>query len=247
MRPFIGRLFMDKFVDIHHHIVYGVDDGARSFEDMQKMLLRAASENVGDIICTSHGTPGGHPFPADAYIEHLAKGQAWADEQGLEIRLHNGCEILYTDASPRLLKEGHFPSLNDTWNVLVEFSPDAEFKRLCEAARMLGNVGFQVIFAHVERYSALRNFKNVQELREEYGVYMQMNSNTVTTKKGFFTDRWVRHMLDEGFIDCIGTDAHNISSRPCSMKLCHEMLKARYGQDTADEMCGGFARNLLGL
>lgn len=239
--------YMERFVDIHHHLIYGVDDGARSFEDMQNMLLRAAHENVGDIICTSHATPGGKPFPADLYIAHMEKARQWIAEQGLPIRLHNGCEVLYTDASARLIREGHFPSLADTYHVLVEFTPEVEFKRLCDAARALGNEGFTVIYAHVERYQTLRNIVNVKELRDEYGVYMQMNTNTVTTKKGFFMERWVRKMLDEGYIDCVGTDAHNTTSRPCSMRTCYEMLKGRYGETYADDMCGGFARRLLAL
>jgi len=238
---------MNKFVDIHHHLIYGVDDGPRSFEDMQKMILRAVSENVGDIVCTSHATPGGRPFPADDYIAHMEEARKWCADEGLAIRLHNGCEVLYTDSSAHLLKEGHFPSLADTWNVLVEFTPETEFKRLCDAARSIGNAGFNVIFAHVERYQALRNLNHVKELRDEYGVYMQMNANTVVGKKGFFFDRWVRHMLDEGFIDCVATDSHNVTSRACNMRICFEMLKERYGREVADEMCGGFQRNLLGL
>lgn len=238
---------MNRFVDIHHHLIYGVDDGPRTLEDMQHMLVRAAAENVGHIICTSHGTPGGRPFPADRYIDHLAQANAWCEEQGLPLRLHNGCEILYTDASARLLKEGHFPSLADTWNVLVEFTPEVEYKRLCDAARSLGNAGFTVLFAHVERYQTLRNLEHVKELREEYDVHMQMNTNTITTKKGFFLERWVRHMLEEGYIDCVGSDAHNTTSRPCSMKTCYEMIKGRYGVEMADEMCGGFVRRMLGL
>lgn len=238
---------MKKFVDIHHHLIYGVDDGPRTMENMQQMILRAVDQNVGDIICTSHATPGGTPFPADDYLKHMARARQWVAEENLPIRLYNGCELLYTDATARLVEAGHFPSLADTYNVLVEFSPDAEFKRLCEAARSLGNVGFTVVFAHVERYQAIRNIDNVRELRDEYGVYMQMNANTIVNKKGFFFERWVRKMLEDGYIDCIGTDAHNVTTRPCSMKTCYQMLAGRYGEEYADDLCGGFAARLLGI
>lgn len=238
---------MSKFVDIHHHLIYGVDDGARTPEDMQKMILRAVEEGIGDVVCTSHATPGERPFPAEAYQKHMQEARAWIAQNHLPIKLHSGCEVLYTDASARLLEEGLYPSLADSGNVLLEFNPDTDFRRLCDAARKVGNAGFNVIFAHVERYQALRNLAHVQQLRDEYSVYMQMNTNTVTTKKGFFFDRWVRHMLDEGFIDCVATDSHNVTSRPCRMKMCYEMLKARYGQEIADDMCGGFQRRLLNL
>lgn len=235
------------FVDIHHHLIYGVDDGAQTWEDTQKMILRAVDEGITDIVCTSHATPGITPFPTEKYLAHFAQAQQWCSENQLPITLHTGCEILYTDASPHLLKEGHYPSLAETWTVLVEFSGDVPYSRMCEAARLFGNAGFTVIFAHVERFDPMRDFKHVRELRQEYGVYMQMNANTVLKKKGFFADRWTRKMLDEGYIDCIATDAHNTTSRPCRMRECFEKLKASYGVEAAEELCGGFQRRLLNL
>lgn len=238
---------MNKFVDLHHHLIYGVDDGAQSLEDMQKMILWACDEGVADIVCTSHATPGIEPFPMEKYLAHLEEAKAFIADQGIEMSVHTGCEVLYTDASARLLRESHFPTLAGSDVVLVEFSPDASFRELAEAAAGFGMAGSGVLFAHVERYDALRSLKNVRKLRDEFGVYMQMNTNTVISKKGFFTERWVRHMLEDGYIDCVATDAHNLSSRRCKMRKCHEVLSEKYGADFADELCGGFQRRLLEL
>lgn len=236
---------MSNFVDLHHHLIYGVDDGAQSLEDMQKMILRAAEEGVADIVCTSHVTPGYEPFPKEKYFAHLEDANAFIREQGIDLRVHPGCEVLYTDAAARLLREGHFPTLAGSEVVLVEFIPDAPFRQLVEAASSFGIAGYNVLFAHVERYDALRSLKNVRTLREEYGVHMQMNANTVIGKKGFFTERWVKHMLGDGYIDCVATDAHNLTYRACKMRQCHEVLASKYGADRADELCGGFQRRLL--
>lgn len=236
---------MNNFVDLHHHLIYGVDDGAQSLEEMQKMIIRASEQGISEIVCTSHVTPGIEPFPMEKYLAHMGEAEAFIAEQGLDIHLHTGCEVLYTDASARLLREGHFPTLAKNDVVLVEFSPDASFNRLMDAATSFGMAGYAVLFAHVERYEALQSLKNVRKLRDEVGVYMQMNTNTVINKKGFFMDRWVRHMLQDGYIDCVATDAHNLSSRRCKMRHCHEVLADKYGEDFADELCGGFQRRLL--
>ena len=98
---------MSNFVDLHHHLVYGVDDGAQPLEDMQKMLLRAQLEGVSDIVCTSHITPGFEPFPREAYTNHLEEARAFIKERELEMHVHQGCEVLYTESSARLLAEGH--------------------------------------------------------------------------------------------------------------------------------------------
>lgn len=236
---------MSNFVDLHHHLIYGVDDGAQTLEDMQKMILRAAQEGVQELVCTSHANPGHRPFPMAEYLDHMAEAEAFIQQRGLDLRLHRGCEILYNESSARLVREGRIPPLAGSDVVLVEFTPDMTCRQMAEAAASFGMAGYGVIFAHVERYDALRSLKNVRTLREECGVYMQMNANTVISKKGFFTERWVRHMLGEGYIDCVATDAHNLSSRTCNMRLCYEMLEGRYGKELADELCGGFQRRLL--
>lgn len=238
---------MDNFVDLHHHLIYGVDDGAHSLEMMKKMILRAADEGVTDLVCTSHVTPGYEPFPNEKYFAHMEEAKAFIREQGLNLRLYPGCEVLYTDAAPRLLQERHFPALADAGMVLVEFLPDVSLRQLEEAATSLSVAGYSVLFAHVERYEVLRNLKNVRRLREQFDVYMQMNANTIIEKKRFFTDRWVKHMLGEGYIDCAATDAHNLSSRACRMRACYDVLKEKYDEGLADELCGGFQRRMLEL
>ena len=238
---------MSNFVDVHHHLIYGIDDGAKSLEDMQQMILRASEEGVTDIVCTSHVTPAVEPFPMEKYLSHLDEARAFIAEQGIGMHLHPGCEVLYTDAAARLIQEDHYPSLADSSVVLVEFMPDVSMRELVAAATNFGMAGYDVLFAHVERYEVLRNLKYVRALREEMGVYMQMNASTVIGKRGFFTERWFRHMMEEGCIDCVATDSHNLTHRSCKMRQCHEVLTAKYGVELADELCGEFQRRLLGI
>jgi len=89
----------------------------------------------------------------------------------------------------------------------------------------------------VERYKILRKMEYVKDLREEYGVYMQMDTDTVTMKNGFFTQRWVRRMLDEGCIDVVATDAHDLIRRVCRMQHCYDLLRTNYGQEYAETLC----------
>ena len=72
------------FVDIHHHCIYGVDDGAQSLEDMQKMLLKAHDDGISAIVATPHVTPGVHHFNWDRFDRHMAAGVEFLKEQGIE-------------------------------------------------------------------------------------------------------------------------------------------------------------------
>ena len=236
-----------QFADLHHHVIYGVDDGPQTFEDAQAMLRRAHENGVTDIAATSHATPGRHRFPMDTYLEHLRKEQAWVDEQGLRIRLHTGCEILYTDETVRLLQDNAIPTIDSTRLILVEFLPANDFNHIQNAVRRLGNAGYTVIVAHAERYDGTRKVEDLRALREDLGAYIQINAHTFISPGGFFAKRWLRKAMENGCCDLAATDAHNTSSRSCQMKKCHETIIKEWGQDTADSLCIETPRQLLGI
>ena len=235
-----------RYTDMHCHLVYGVDDGAQTREDMQGMLRAAADNGVDHIVCTSHITPGETEFPAQLYLDHLSEGQRWCDENGLDLRLHIGSEILWTEWTPRLLHEGKVPTLDRSWCVLVEFWWDVDWQVMLKAARELGNEGMTVIFAHIERYKPLRSIERLRVLAEEYKVLLQMNGSTVIEKQGFTTDRWRARVFEEGLVDMVASDAHNTRSRGCNLKRCHEVLTERYGGEYADRLCALNQRRLFG-
>ena len=235
-----------KLTDMHCHIVYGVDDGARSAEDMQAMLLAARDNQIDHIVCTSHITPGEQRFPAEDYVRHLQEGQRFCDENNLGIQLHMGSEILWTDMSPRMVHEGKVPTLDRSWCVLVEFWWDVEYSVMLKAARELGNEGMSVVFAHIERFKPLRNIRNIRELAEDYRVIMQMNCATIIEKQGLLNDRWRNKVLEEGLVDLVATDTHNLSNRPNRLLRCHEVLTERYGEEYANRLCAENQHRLFG-
>ena len=65
------------FVEMHSHVVYGVDDGAQSYDVMMGLLTQAANDGVSHIICTPHIAPGMKPFPFDTFYQHLDEGKKW--------------------------------------------------------------------------------------------------------------------------------------------------------------------------
>lgn len=236
-----------QYADLHHHVIYGVDDGPQSFEDAQAMLRSAHENGITAIAATSHATPGRHRFPMDTYLAHLQKEQEWADQQGLGIKLYTGCEILYTDETARLLQSGEIPTINGSRLILVEFLPANDFQHIKNAVRRLGNAGYTVVVAHAERYDGTRKVEDLLTLREDLGAYIQINARTFISPGGFFAKRWLRKVMENGCCDLAATDAHNTSSRPCQMKKCHETIAKEWGRDVADRLCVETPRQLLEL
>lgn len=228
---------MEGFVDIHHHLIYGMDDGAQTWEQTQQMLTRAWQNDIDRIIATPHAEPGMEPFPMEQLMRRIRRAQSWCDEQRMQMEILPGCEIFYTPQTVRMLREGLIPTLAGSDYVLVEFSPAAPYSELIGAAKTLTAVGYQPIFAHIERYRCLRWPGRVQLLRERYGISMQMNVDTICRKHAFLSQRWVDTMLRKGYIDVAATDAHNVTSRPCCMKDGYQALQKRFGQEMADRLC----------
>ena len=73
------------FIDMHHHLIYGVDDGARDFSGTEKMIVDAVNNQVDTIITTPHMTPGQEPFPYEEYQAHLEEIRQWLEKEKIGI------------------------------------------------------------------------------------------------------------------------------------------------------------------
>lgn len=230
-----------KFTDIHHHILYGIDDGAATPQKMYEMLEKAAEDNIGRIIATPHVTPGVKRFDRDQFDRALSDARRYCDENGLDIELHEGCEILYTSQTPSFLLDGRIPTMADTDYVLVEFSPDVRFEHFQEALDSLLGSGFLPIVAHVERYSCLSQHPSrAERIKEEMDVCFQVNcSSVIGTRKGLGSVRFAEKLLDWDMVDTIGTDAHSPNVRSVNMTEAWYKLKKEFGAPYANELTDG--------
>ena len=187
------------------------------------MLRRAADEGIGRIVATPHAVPGVEPFNREDYYRRLDEADDYCRQNGLDIELEEGAEILYTDQTCRFLQEGLVPTLAQSDFVLVEFSPDVPFERLYGALERLAQGGFLPVVAHVERYRCLT----------------MRPANALRDGCGFWANRFLRKMFEHGMIDAVATDAHNVSSRPARMKAARAALARQYGEDYACRLTDG--------
>lgn len=233
-------------IDMHHHLIWGVDDGAESFAGTEKMLRDAVDNDVEAIITTPHITPGQKMFPYEDYAAHLEETRAWIREQGIGIRLYTGSEVLYTQHTPRLLMEGKVPTLADTQYVLVEFSPDDPYEYLLKAGDGIASAGYIPVIAHVERYDCLKKPDQVRQLRRQCNALIQVNAGTVVRKHKFFRERYLRKLFTEHLVDFISTDSHDLPGRSNKFKAAYEALAAEYGAYYARALTHDNAQRILG-
>lgn len=221
-------------IDIHSHVVFNVDDGSESLEMSREMLRRSAEQGVTDVICTSHVTPGYHPFPSDQYTGNLQILQDDVKNKGIDIKLHSGCEIMYTSEAARMLREGEILTLAGSSYILVEFMPDVLWSVIQDAVREFASAGLTVIAAHVERYACLYSDLSRLEELHSLGVLCQMNGRTVLRAKRFMGDKWARKALSAGLIDLVASDMHNTTSRAQNLGEADRFLRKEFGDETAN-------------
>ena len=224
--------------DIHAHFIYGVDDGAKTAEDMRGMLDEAYRRGVTELYATSHSTPGIRKFPEEMYLAHLEEARAYCAERGYEMRLQSGTEILYTPAMRNYMERRPLRTMGDSDFVLIEFVPDVKISEIEDAVSMAEDAGYVPILAHVERYACLYSGRRIHRLKKEHEVRCQVNCGTVLGGMGFLRTGRIRRWFADGVIDYVATDMHDLKARRCRMDEAVRALEERYGREYARRLTG---------
>ena len=166
-------------IDIHTHILPGLDDGARDMEDSLSMAALALKSGVHTLVATSHANTGGFfkEYSIEEYLQRLEAFRKALDEVKLPLRVFSGMEIYMTREVPRMIREGILLSLNQTGYFLTEFSFGIEQEEMDEMLHDLMELGVTPVIAHPERqqsaavqfYKAFGRYGGEQDLVQLVG------------------------------------------------------------------------------
>ena len=223
--------------DIHQHLLWGLDDGAKSSEIMQKMLGKAARQGITRIAATPHATPGFEPFDMGKYRERLAEAQSFCKTNDLSIKIFPGAEVMWTYQTVTALRQGAVPTLAGTDHVLLELPYTCTLNEAREAVQALRRAGYLPVLAHVERYRCFSwSPRDAVKFHEQTGAAFQMNAGTLLYPHGLMEKHFVRVMLDEYCLDAVATDAHGRPERPINLRAAYKWLRENTDADYADEL-----------
>lgn len=238
-------MIQKKYVDIHCHIMPGVDDGARDLEMALAMLKQEAKEGVETIILTPHQKPGHRCVTQSGMKKRIALLEEELKKDNIPVRLYPGAELFYCHGMRELLEEGRVCTLADSRYVLVEFMPEESWEYIRDGIYDLTG-GYWPILAHVERYSqVIAKPERVWELIE-MGAYIQMNAGSITGDWGFAVKRNCMRLLKQQLVHFIGTDAHREDGkRAPRMESCAVLLQKQVGSSYAEKLLRRNAENIL--
>ena len=228
-------------IDIHSHIVFGVDDGPSTKEESLALLKEAFSQGVRTIVSTSHRRKHMFETPEYTIMTNFKEVKALARKELPELTLLYGAEIFHTQDVLEKLENKQIPTLNDTQYALIEFSSRTPYWEIRNALSKILLLGMKPVIAHIERYDELENNeKRIKELID-MGCYTQINSSSIL-KPRLFGDKYrlfkkrAQYFLAHNLVHCVASDMHNLTARPPYMKQAFALIKQQYGEKKAQEL-----------
>lgn len=221
-------------IDMHTHIVPGVDDGATSLHEAISLLKMLKTQGVGTVIATPH-------FYADSlnleeYIKKVSDSFAVLNKavknQGFP-QMFLGYEVLYFNniSSCDVLNK---LSINNSRHILIELPYDNINDRvLDDIYNIQFNQGLIPIIAHIERYSKYKGFSNLIELVENSDIEAQINADSILSGP---YKRVSLKLISSGVCKYIASDAHSVAKRPPRIAGAYERIEKKLGANTAKRL-----------
>lgn len=226
----------NAYIDIHSHILPGIDDGSENFLMSMEMLRIASNDGIRKIILTPHNKPGRHNADCKKISSLIRELQKKADDENLGLKLYPGNELYYRSGLSEIITEGDVWTLADSDYVLAEFSPMDDYDYIRNGIYNLKAEGYNPVLAHVERYSKVCAKTGRIEDLIEMGCYIQINAGSIMGNFGLGTKMFVKKILSEHLVHFVATDAHDTGKRAPRMAECAAYIKKKYGADYMREL-----------
>nr|WP_263314892.1 CpsB/CapC family capsule biosynthesis tyrosine phosphatase [Mammaliicoccus sp. Marseille-Q6498] len=224
-------------IDIHNHLLYGVDDGPLDAESMLELAREAEKIGITDLVATPHYIE--HRFKNNAQIvkDRTADVQSILDENGIKIKVYPSQEIHMFGKELEGLESGELiPITEGSRYVLIEFPffsvpdfADDTFNKLFDA-------GYRPLLAHPERIIPIQDNPQILFDLIKRGALCQVTAGSLVNKYGEDAKVAADYLLDQDAIHIIGSDAHNTSNRNFHLQEAYDYIEKTKGIDKVNEL-----------
>ena len=214
-------------IDIHAHILPGIDDGARDIFDTMEMARMVVNSGVTAIVATPHcNIPGMFKnFFAEDYIRIYEGAVKVLRDERIPLKLLPGMEVYGTYDLPDLLVSKKIMPINQSRYVLIEFAFDEDPGFVTDLLHRVHAVGARPIVAHPERYEFVQENPNLVYDWRMMGYHTQVNKGSFVGRFGHRAKRAAYQMLNHNLVTVIASDAHGTHRRTTVMMDAYEELR----------------------
>lgn len=196
---------MDNYVDIHSHILYGIDDGSKSLEESKEIIKQHIEMGFKDIVVTPHYIENSDYITNNEEKEKILKT---LKKEFNDINLYLGNEVFINNNIEELLNNNEISTINGSKYLLIELPLHNKIKNATDIIYELRIKGIIPIIAHPERYEFVqKNPDSVDELIEE-GAILQSNYGSIIGVYGEHAKKTMKKLLKKNVISVLATDIH---------------------------------------
>jgi protein-tyrosine phosphatase len=223
-------------VDIHHHLLWGLDDGAKDFETSVAMARASAEDGVTHVVCTPHAN-GTYTYNRELNTQKVAELQSELDRQGVKLTVGLGCDfhLSYDNILDAKGNPGRY-SVNGLGYLLVELPDYGVPRGLAETFYELQLAGMTPVLTHPERNPTLQQDQKRLAEWMRGGVLVQVTGDSVTGKMGKTAQKVALELLAKRWVHFLATDAHNLSSRPPRLSQARDVVAKKFGEEYAESL-----------
>ncbi len=232
-------------IDIHSHIIPGIDDGARSFEESINVIRELHSQGVTDIIATPHFVnETSYTSPRSENRKLLTKLRRELKKAEIDVKLYLGNEIFIDNNILSLVKNKTIEPLAGSKYLLVELPFNDDVSNYEDIFAVLMENKYKVVLAHPERYTYF--YKSYDKLEDLFrmGVLFQCNMGSLTGKYGKPAMKMVKKLAKDKYIFAFGNDAHH-HGRNGFIGLATKRLSKFYSEDELEEVLVKNAKTII--
>lgn len=213
-------------IDIHTHILPGIDDGAVDIFDTIEMVRMAAASGVKAIVATPHcNIPGMFDnYFGKQYIERYTMATEAVKKEGIPVKILPGMEVFATEDLPDLITAGKIMPINQSRYILVEFPFDVEPEVVFDILKRMKAVGAIPVVAHAERYHFVQDNPHFCYQMRKRSYAIQVNKGSFEGRFGKLARKTAYRMLSHNMISVIASDAHGYRERTPYLKTAYEKL-----------------------
>ena len=234
-------------LDLHIHILPGVDDGAQDYEDSIGMADLALKSGIRTVCATPHSNQMGRyeNFYTYEFSRRYDRLQEMLRTNHLPLQILEGQEIMASDDMLKKILDGKLISLNGTQYFLVEFPFGANPDWITDRLEDILSIDATPLIAHVERYYCVQYDPGFVYDWIQMGCVTQMNKGSVFGRFGSDVKEVCMPLLNYELIQCMASDAHGAVHRTPWMRDAHEFLTKHFDENYAEQLLTINPRNIL--
>lgn len=233
-------------IDLHTHILPGLDDGASDVAEALAMAAQALEDGIEAVVATPHWYPGLYDNGRERVLAALQRFQQSLSHAGIPLGVYAGAEWHLDPSLPEAIRQGKVLTLNDgNRYALIELPatfipPHAE-----DLLFRIRSEGVRPILAHPERCAPVARKLEILRHWVHSGVLVQITAASLSGRFGRELRRLCERLVREGLVHLIASDSHGVHDRPPRLREAREAAARIVGEEAARAMVEEVPRRIL--